>query len=116
GTFLGRPGFPAVLLGTRLHRMLSELLGDLRIEDCKKARLHIAVTNLRTHKVEVRNTGPLVEMILASCALPGLLAPRLIEGELLWDGGLGCVVPIEQWIDDPTIGCIVSHNLLHDEL
>ena len=111
---LARPGFPAMLLGTHIERLLRDLVGDRRIEDCTTARLHLAVTNLRTSRVEIRDRGPLVETIMASCALPGFLAPRLMDGELLWDGGLGSVVPVEQWIDDPAITHIVAHSLVHD--
>ena len=115
GTFLGRPGVPAVLVGYKLERLLTDLVGDLQIEDCPAARLHLAVTNLRTNSVELRARGPLVATILASCALPGFLAPRAMDGELLWDGGLGSVVPVEQWIDDPAITHIATHSLLHAE-
>jgi len=116
GTFLGRRGMPAVLLGHKFERLLGDLVGAMRIEDCPAARLHLAVTNLRTHAVELRDRGPLVETILASCALPGFLAPRRMGGELLWDGGLGSVVPVEQWIDDREITHIATHSLLHDEM
>ena len=116
GTFLGRRGVPAVLHGYKIERLLRALVGDRRIEDCPAARLHLAVTNFRTHSVELRDRGPLVETILASCALPGFLAPRRMAGELLWDGGLGSVVPVEQWIDDPDITHLATHNLLHEEM
>lgn len=116
GTFLGRRGVPAVLLGHKFERLLVELVGEMRIEDCPAARLHLAVTNLRKNSVELRDRGPLVQTILASCALPGFLAPRRLDGELLWDGGLGSVVPVEQWIDDPEITHIATHSLLHDEM
>ncbi len=111
---LGLPGFPALIKGVHLERMLRDLVGDRRIEDCAAARLHIAVTNLRTNCVEVRNCGPLVETMLASCALPGIIAPRKIGDELLWDGGLGSSVPVEQWIDDPEVTHIVTHSIIYD--
>ncbi len=113
GTLLGWRGVPAVLEGLHLQRLLHELVGERRIEDCTTARLHLAVTNLRTSRVELRDHGPLVETMLASCALPGLIAPRRVEGETLWDGGLGCSAPVEQWIDDPDVTHIVVHSILH---
>lgn len=115
GTLLGWKGVPAVLEGRGLRRLLLELVGERRIEDCTTTRLHLAVTNFRTNQVELRDHGPLVDTMLASCALPGVIAPRVIEGELLWDGGLGCVVPIEMWIDDPAVSHIIAHSLLHDQ-
>ncbi|MGH8584995.1 MAG: patatin-like phospholipase family protein, partial [Gammaproteobacteria bacterium] len=113
GTLCGWRGVPAVLEGLHLWRLLHELVGERRIEDCTTPRLHLAVTNLRTSRVELRAHGPLVDTMLASCALPGLIAPRKVEGETLWDGGLGCSAPIEQWIDDPEVTHIVVHSILH---
>lgn len=110
-----RPGCPAVLTGSRLSRLLEGLVGGRRLEDCTKARLTVAVANLRTHAVELRTSGPLAETILASCALPGLLAPRRLGAELLWDGGLGSAVPVEQWIEDDTVSRVLAHSVLHDD-
>lgn len=114
GVLFGLPGFPAVIKGVHLKRLLHDLVGDRRIEDCTAARLHIAVVNLRTNRVELRDRGPLVETMLASCALPGIIAPRKIDDELLWDGGLGSSVPVEQWIDDPAVSHIVAHSIIYD--
>jgi predicted acylesterase/phospholipase RssA len=114
GMLLGWRGVPAILEGKNLRRLLVELVGERRIEDCTRVRLHLAVTNLCTHQVELRDHGPLVDTILASCAQPGMIAPRRVEGQLLWDGGLSNSVPIEMWIDDPTITHIVAHSLLHE--
>jgi len=113
-TFLGRPSCPAIFRGHKLHDLLKEYVGDIQIEDCKTARLHLAVTNLHTSRVALRTTGPLVDTILASCALPGIIAPRQINDALLWDGGLGSSVPIEPWIDDPSITHIVAHSIIHE--
>ncbi len=114
GTLLGWRGMPAVLEGLHLRCLLRELIGERRIEDCTTARMHLAVTNFRTSRVELRGHGPLVDTILASCALPGLIVPCRVEGEMLWDGGLGCSAPVEQWIDDPHVTHIVAHSILHD--
>ena len=84
GTLIGWPGCAAIFVGRKLGVVLREFVGERRIEDCTKAKLHLAVTNLRTSRVELRTHGPLVETILASCALPGVIAPRRIDGELLW--------------------------------
>jgi NTE family protein len=114
GTLIGWPGCAAIFVGKRFGVLLREFLGDRRIEDCTKAKLHIAVTNLRTSRVEIRTTGPLVETILASCALPGVIAPRRIDGELLWDGGLGSSVPAEPFLGKSTVTHIAAHSILHE--
>jgi len=44
--------------------------------------------------------GPLLETLLASCALPGLLSPvRLPDGHLHVDGGVVCGVPLRPALD-----------------
>ncbi len=113
GTILGLPGVPAAFVGDKLRDLIAGLVGTRRIEYCTTARLAIAVTNLRTSQVEMRTTGPLAETIMASCALPGVIAPRRIEGELLWDGGLGSSVPVDPWVEDPAITHIAAHSILH---
>ena len=113
GTILGLPGMPAVFIADKLRDLIVEIVGDRRIEDCTTSRLAIAVTNLRTSRVEMRTTGPLAETIMASCALPGVIAPRRIEGELLWDGGLGSSVPVDPWVEDPAITHLAAHSILH---
>ena len=113
GTLLGFPGVPAAFIGDKLRDLIAEVVGDRRIEDCTTARLSIAVTNLRTSAVEMRTTGPLAETIMASCALPGVIAPRVIGGELLWDGGLGSSVPVDPWVEDPAITHLAAHSILH---
>lgn len=44
--------------------------------------------------------GPLAEILLASCALPGLLSPvRLADGHAHVDGGVVCGVPVQAALD-----------------
>jgi NTE family protein len=114
GTLIGWPGCAAIFVGKRLGALLREFLGERRIEDCNTARLHLAVANLRTSRVEIRTTGPLVETVLASCALPGVIAPRRIDGELLWDGGLGSSVPVEPFLGTSKATHIAAHSILHE--
>lgn len=114
GTLLGLPACPAVFVGEKVRRLLHEAVGGIRIEDCTTARLRIAVTDLHANRVELRDRGPLVETILASCALPGVIAPRTIDGALLWDGGLGSSVPVEAFVDCPETTHIAAHSILHE--
>ena len=114
GTLIGWPGCAAIFVGKKLGIVLREFVGERRIEDCTKAKLHLAVTNLRTSRVELRTQGPLVETILASCALPGVIAPRRIDGELLWDGGLGSSVPVEPFLGKSPATHIAAHSILHE--
>ncbi|MEO8887827.1 MAG: patatin-like phospholipase family protein [Jatrophihabitantaceae bacterium] len=40
------------------------------------------------------NTGPIIDAVIASCAVPGLFAPAVVGGEHFYDGGLVHSIPI----------------------
>ncbi|MFI6296917.1 patatin-like phospholipase family protein [Nonomuraea sp. NPDC050790] len=85
--------------GTHLHpagplrRMLAGTLGVERIEDlavpfqCVAASVERAAAHWFTG-------GPLVDAVLASCAVPGLLPPVDVGGEHFFDGGLVHSIPV----------------------
>jgi NTE family protein len=78
-----------------LRALLTEHLGDGRIEDlavpfqCVAASIERAAEHWFT-------TGPLVEAVLASSAVPGVLPPVAIGAETYLDGGLVNSIPIER--------------------
>ncbi len=78
--------------------MLRGHLGDRRIEDLDLP-LYIVTTELETGKEVILDRGPLVESILASCALPGIFAPVRIGGRLLIDGGVCNNVPVSALVN-----------------
>ena len=55
--------------------------------------LHVAVTNLNTGQVEIRSSGPLFDIIVASCSLPFVFKPVLLDGQLYVDGGVMSNLP-----------------------
>jgi NTE family protein len=73
-------------------------LGDRRIEDLDRP-LYIVCTDLETGKEVVLDRGPLVEAILASCALPGIFAPVRFGDRLLIDGGVCNNVPVSALVN-----------------
>ncbi len=93
----------ATLVRTRTHLhppeplrdLLSEQLGDLRIEDlaipfqCVAASIERATEHWFT-------AGPVVDAVLASSAVPGLLAPVRIGDEHFLDGGLVASIPVDR--------------------
>ncbi|HNL52587.1 MAG: patatin-like phospholipase family protein [Candidatus Nanopelagicales bacterium] len=56
--------------------------------------LRLAATDLETGDAVVLDSGDLVEAVMASCALPGLLPPVDVGGAHLIDGGLVAGVPL----------------------
>jgi NTE family protein len=85
--------------GTHLHPagplrdVLGATVGASRIEElevpfqCVAASVERAAAHWFT-------SGPLVEAVLASCAVPGLLPPVVIDGEHFYDGGLVHSIPV----------------------
>ncbi len=58
--------------------------------------LHVTTTCLDCGRAVHHASGPLAEVLMASCALPGLLPPvALPDGHRHVDGGVVCGVPVE---------------------
>jgi NTE family protein len=76
-----------------LRRLLTDELAGARIEElplpfqCVAASIERAAEHWFTK-------GPVIEAVLASCAVPGLLPPVEIDGEHYLDGGLVDSVPL----------------------
>jgi NTE family protein len=98
GGILGRIG---TLVRTRTHlhdndgvrRMLEEGLGVERIEDLA-LRFECVAASIESASERWFTSGPLVDAILASCAVPGLFPPVLIDGEHHVDGGIVNSIPV----------------------
>ncbi len=86
-------------LGTHLHSsdslrgLLTEHLPDRPVEELA---LHFECVAARIETASARwfDRGPVVEAVLASCAVPGLLPAVRIDGEHYLDGGLVHSIPI----------------------
>src|SRR5690349_2363880 len=81
-----------------LRRMIGEIVGDARIEDlpvpftCCAARIEDAAEHWF-------DRGPVVEAVLASAAVPGLLPPAEVEGAHYVDGGLVNSIPLGRAVE-----------------
>ena len=56
-------------------------------EDLQK-KLYVTATNLTKGKTEIFHEGPLLETILASCSIPLVFKPLIINGDRYADGGI----------------------------
>lgn len=100
GSMLGRI---ATLARTRTHAHVNTPLRELvqrelnvtEIEELKVTFQCVAASIERAaeHWFE---RGPIVEAVLASCAVPGILAPVEIDGEHFFDGGLVNSIPVDR--------------------
>jgi predicted acylesterase/phospholipase RssA len=115
GMMVGLPYFPVfrrrysgAAKGKRILKYLKSILGDRQIEDCE-SKLGIAVTNLSQVRAEVRERGPLAEMIVASCAYPTLISHQIIDGDAMWDGGIAQSPPFAHWKSSPDVSLVIAH-------
>lgn len=98
--------------GKRTVAHLRRLLGDRDLADLN---LDIAVTNVATSRCEILDSGPLAELVMASCAVPGLFTIQDVGDQRYLDGGIAAELPFEHLIDDPEIDTILVHRLRHEE-
>lgn len=57
--------------------------------------LFVTTTNLEIGNWEVHNSGPLINVLLASASLPPVFSPMLIDGAMHADGGIMNNFPLE---------------------
>lgn len=77
----------------RLEKWLISKFGDISFADLKIPFAAVA-TDLKTGKSVPLQSGRLAPAICASCAVPGLVTPIVIDGQLLGDGAVSDTVPV----------------------
>ncbi len=103
---IGRAG---LLKGEKVIGVLTELIGDHRIEDLPIGYTAVA-TDLLEQKEVWLNRGRLFDAIRASIAIPTVFTPHRVRGRLLVDGGLLNPIPIAPALNHQT-DLIVAVNL-----
>ena len=90
------PTFPRAGLssGNELKKLLTDLLGDVHIEDLAMPYAAVAC-DIDTGESVVLTEGSLVDAVRASTALPGIFHPVRLGNRFLVDGGLVNPVPIQ---------------------
>jgi NTE family protein len=78
---------------TGLRRMIERRIGNPRFEDAR-VPLGIVATELDTGAERVFTSGPVVEPLIASTAMPSIYPPVTIDGVRYIDGGVANNVPI----------------------
>lgn len=78
---------------TYLRERLASVIEKDDFQDLKYP-LWVAVTNLNTGELELREDGPLFDVVMASCSIPLVFQPVEIDGQLYVDGGLLCNLPV----------------------
>ena len=89
---------PALLKPAPLRAAFESFIAARRFQDLKHP-LAVVATDLDSGALVVFGDGgqdaPLIDVLMASCALPIYLPPVVIDGRRYVDGGLRAVVPLE---------------------
>ena len=78
---------------TYLRAQLEQAIGDDRFE-ALKIPLYVAMSNLNTGACEMRHSGPLYDVVMASSSIPLVFQPVEVDGQLYVDGGLLANIPV----------------------
>ena len=84
---------PALLMGSSHREGLKEIFGDRRLEDAK-IPLALLAADLYTGDPVPLREGEVVDALMASTAVPGLLPPKNLGGRYLVDGDVAEKVPV----------------------
>ena len=80
--------------GDRLFRFLKKHLGNKTFYDVRLP-LKIVASDVKRKESRILDKGPLVDAIMASCAMPGVFTPFRFREEILFDGGVITPLPTE---------------------
>jgi len=100
----------AMTRAKKVERLLEAAYGDIDMADLVRPFFAVS-TNLTAGKIEVHRRGLMRRAMRASIAIPGLLPPIVIDGQVLVDGAVLNNLPTEvmrQMTSGPVIGIDMS--------
>lgn len=87
------PPLTGLFHGVKAKRHLARSIGDLKFEDLER-RLLVVTFDLDTCERLVIDSGSIVDAVHASCAMPGVVSPVILNGRRCSDGGVVDPVPV----------------------
>jgi NTE family protein len=108
----------SLIRARRAESMLRRLFGDTTLEELPLPLFTVSA-DLLSGQLVVHRTGPLVEAVGASMAIPGLAPPVSFEAQLLVDGGVLNNLPIDVMAADepgPIVAVDVMRRLAPEDL
>ncbi|MDL2716713.1 MAG: cyclic nucleotide-binding domain-containing protein [Acidobacteriota bacterium] len=100
------PPFVALFTARRSMRMLETMFGDLRIEDLWLPYFCVT-SNLSRATLVIKERGPLVHWVRASCSVPGIEPPVVHDGDLYVDGGVLNNLPADV-MHEKSVGPVIA--------
>ena len=102
----------AMVRAKKVERLLHDAYGDMDLADLSRPFFAVS-TNLTSGRIEVHRRGLMRRAMRASIAIPGLLPPTVIGGQVLVDGAVLKNLPTEvmrQMHSGPIIGIDMSQT------
>src|SRR5690606_20155777 len=102
----------AMTRARKVDRLLQEAYGEIDLADLHRPFFAVS-TNLTSGKLEVHRRGLMRRALRASIAIPGILPPVVIDGQVLVDGAVLKNLPAEvmrQMNSGPVIGIDMSET------
>lgn len=81
-----------------LITLLRDEFGDLRLEDLA-VRFQVCASHIETSSEHWFTHGPVVDAVIASAAVPGLLPPAQVDGQHYLDGGIVNSIPLGRAVE-----------------
>jgi len=106
--------FPLVAM-TRAHKvaeLLKDAYGDVDLADLVRPFFAVS-TNLTSGQIQVHRRGLMRQAMRATIAIPGVMPPVVIDGQVLVDGAVLKNFPTDvmrQMNSGPVVGCDVSRT------
>jgi NTE family protein len=94
-----------------LRERLREIAPDDDFSKLKR-KLSVGATNLNTGKFQLFSEGPLHEPVAASCSIPFVFKPVLINDQLFVDGGIISNMPVDPIRDE--VDFLIGSSLIPD--
>jgi predicted acylesterase/phospholipase RssA len=89
----------ALIRARRAASMLRRLFGELTLEQLSRP-LYTVSADLLSSRMVIHRTGPIVDTVGASMAIPGLAPPVSRKSQLLVDGGVLNNLPVDVMVAD----------------
>jgi NTE family protein len=90
-----RPNLPkkGLISSEKIYHYVRDILNDMTFEDLK-IPLAVVASDLRSGDKVVLTEGSVARAVQASCSLPVIFTPTLLNGQVLVDGGAASQLPV----------------------
>lgn len=106
------PPLTGFIQGHKVRHRLERILGDTTIEQLKR-QMYIVASNLDTVTGEILPPyTPVAAAIHASCAIPGIVSPVVLNGKRYIDGGASQPLPVTLLKQQLKLDAVIAVNVI----